>query len=136
MARNAALERTMSASTLDRGDCGSVYEESSNELERTASRGQAALRLLVARRRAGLSRAEVAKQLSVTVAAVGHWENPKGAKPSASRFLRLARLLGVDVGWLIGGSQRSASRASSVGHAQLEARAGDQARGVEAEPKV
>lgn len=65
------------------------------------SRAQLAVRLLVARRLAGLSRSEVAKRLSVTVAAVGHWENPNGAKPAVHRLARLAEVFGVDLAWLL-----------------------------------
>ena len=48
----------------------------------------------------------VADRLSVSVAAVGHWENPKGPKPSISRLARLADVLQVDVRWLLVGSSR------------------------------
>jgi DNA-binding XRE family transcriptional regulator len=67
----------------------------------STDRGGLAVRLLIARRRCGLSRREVASRLSVTVAAVAHWENPKGAKPRIDRLNRLAELLSVDIGWLL-----------------------------------
>ena len=61
--------------------------------------------LRAARLEAGLTQVEVAAKLKVTQQAVGLWETGKAA-PRAIAVKKLAQLYGVDIGRLLGGSDR------------------------------
>ena len=60
-----------------------------------------ALRIENQRRRAGLSRPQLADALGVTPGAIGHWEKPR-YRPSAAHLQALARVLRVPYGELLG----------------------------------
>lgn len=98
----------------------------------STDRAGLAARLLVARRWSGLSRLEVARRLSVTVAAVGHWENPKGAKPGIGRLNRIAEVLSVDVGWLL--SESPLPEPTRGASAAVDRRVGRQRHGCDDSP--
>ena len=72
-----------------------------------------------ARLAAGLTQVEVAAKLKVTQQAVGLWETGKAA-PRAVVVKQLARLYGVDIGRLLGGSDRITALERRV--AELERR--------------
>ena len=103
-----------------------------NMAQSSTDRVGLAARLLVARRWSGLSRLEVARRLSVTVAAVGHWENPKGAKPGIGRLNRIAEVLSVDVGWLL--SESPLPEPTRGASAAVDRRVGRQRHGCDDSP--
>ena len=57
-------------------------------------------RLQLARKRAGLKQAEVARAFDVTSQAVSQWERGEAA-PELEKILRLARLYDVALTWLL-----------------------------------
>jgi len=59
-------------------------------------------RISVARERAGLSQAELAKALAVKSDMLDNWEND-AAEPRANRMTMLGGILGVSAGWLLYG---------------------------------
>lgn len=61
-------------------------------------------RIAEARRRAGLTQAEVAQRFAISAQAVSQWEAGR-ARPELERLEELARLLGVDFLWLCFGGE-------------------------------
>lgn len=59
-------------------------------------------RLQYARKRAGLTQADVARAFDVTPQAVSQWERGEAA-PELEKLARLARLFDVDLAWLLAG---------------------------------
>jgi transcriptional regulator with XRE-family HTH domain len=60
-------------------------------------------RIRLARARAGLSKAEVARRVGVSVSAVVQWEQPDGTAPSARHLATFAQCTGVAFEWLATG---------------------------------
>ena len=56
-----------------------------------------AQRIRLARRRAGLSQAELAKRSAVTASAVAQWEHPRGTRPSLDRLQAIAKAMSVQM---------------------------------------
>src|SRR3546814_955326 len=57
----------------------------------------------MARRRAGLSQTELARQVGVQRSAVSHWEGNQARNPSTSNLRRVAEVTGVHFEWLATG---------------------------------
>lgn len=77
---------------------------------RTAS-GRLKDRIRLARSRAGLSKAELARRVGVSVSAVVQWEHPDGTRPRARHLAALAECTGIAFEWLATG--RGPTRISS-----------------------
>lgn len=60
-------------------------------------------RIGLARERAQLSKAELARRIGVSLSAVLQWEHPEGTKPSARHLSALAQCTGVAFEWLATG---------------------------------
>lgn len=60
-------------------------------------------RILLARRRAGLSQAQLAGQVGVQRSAVSHWESSEGKSPSMNHLRAVALVAGVQFEWLATG---------------------------------
>jgi transcriptional regulator with XRE-family HTH domain len=57
----------------------------------------------MARRHAGLSQTELARQVGVQRSAVSHWEGNQARNPSTSNLRRVAEVTGVHFEWLATG---------------------------------
>ncbi len=62
-----------------------------------------AMRIRVARQRAGLSQQELASRLGISRGAVSNWENDSGTLPATERLQRIAVVTGVSFEWLATG---------------------------------
>lgn len=60
-------------------------------------------RIRRARRRKGMTQAELASQLKVSRSAVGNWESPTGIMPSTTRMITIALVTDVSFEWLATG---------------------------------
>jgi len=73
-----------------------------------------AQRIRLARRRAGLSQADLGKRTAVTASAVAQWEHPAGTRPALRHLQAIAAVTGVKLEWLIeGGHLRRAGAEDS-----------------------
>ena len=68
-----------------------------------SSPGQLKDRIRLARSRAGLSKAELARRVGVSLSAVVHWEHPDRGGPSAVNLAAFAQCTGVAFEWLATG---------------------------------
>ena len=68
----------------------------------------------MARERAGLNQAELARRLGIVRQSVQQWENEETA-PRQSRLVELATLLAVDAQWLLTGDSREEWEDEEVG---------------------
>jgi transcriptional regulator with XRE-family HTH domain len=64
-----------------------------------------AQRIRLARRRAGLSQAALARRSAVTASAVAQWEHPTGTRPALNHLQTIATVTGVPLEWLVTGGQ-------------------------------
>jgi len=60
-------------------------------------------RIRVARLRAGLSQAALARKSNVTASAVAQWEHPLGTRPDVDRLQSIATATNVPLTWLVSG---------------------------------
>jgi transcriptional regulator with XRE-family HTH domain len=60
-------------------------------------------RIRLARAHAGLSKAELARRVGVSISAVVQWERPDGTRPSARHLAALAECMGLAFEWLATG---------------------------------
>ncbi len=64
---------------------------------------QLANRIRRARRRKGMTQAELASRLNVSRSAVGNWESPTGIMPCTTRLITIALVTEVSFEWLATG---------------------------------
>ena len=74
-------------------------------------------RIALARKARHLSQANFAERLGVTRTACSHWETGR-AKPSTKHIEKIAKLLGIDINWLVGGVRLESGDDSGFGKAQ------------------
>ncbi|WP_269792131.1 helix-turn-helix domain-containing protein [Stenotrophomonas sp. Iso1] len=60
-------------------------------------------RIRRARRKKGMTQAELASQLKVSRSAVGNWESPTGIMPCTTRMITIAMVTDVSFEWLATG---------------------------------
>jgi transcriptional regulator with XRE-family HTH domain len=72
----------------------------------------------LARRAAGLTQADLARQLGVSRSAVAQWERPGGSKPVSGNLEKLAVTMGCSFEWLATG--RGNRHAADLQPSQLE----------------
>lgn len=91
-----------------------MAKRNSPELSRTARGAERAFaaRVRIARRWAGLSRAQLAAEVGVTASAASLWEHPAGTMPSVENLTRIARATETAFEWLATG--RGEARANGA----------------------
>ncbi|WP_181952584.1 helix-turn-helix transcriptional regulator [Vulcaniibacterium gelatinicum] len=65
-------------------------------------------RIRLARRHAGLSQTQLAREVGVQRSAVSHWEARDGRNPSMAHLRRIAEVTGIQFEWLATGRGRMA----------------------------
>lgn len=78
-------------------------------------------RIRLARRAAGLTQADLAKQLKVSRSAVAQWERSGGSKPVVSNLEKLAVVLACSFEWLATGRGNRNAPDKQPGHAESAA---------------
>jgi transcriptional regulator with XRE-family HTH domain len=85
------------------------------EVQSTANLGALSDRIRLARTKARMSQAGLARLLAVTASAVSQWENPQGTRPDLASIVGVASVTHVSLDWLLtgngGGARPAALRA-------------------------